>query len=80
MFTIPLLDHDILAFIMSHLLTESNDEDVTLHIMPALFNFLKFSLKVRMNPAVPLFLRITPPSKKIKMSFAPKCQIAQVQT
>ena len=54
-FTIPLLDRDVSDFIMSHLLTESNDEDVTLHIMPALLNFVKFWLEVRMHPLSDFF-------------------------
>ena len=54
-FTIPLLDHDVSDFIMSHLLTESNDENITLHITPALLNFVKFWLEVRMHPLSDFF-------------------------
>ena len=38
-----------------YLLTESNDENITLHITPALLNFVKFWLEVRMHPLSDFF-------------------------
>ena len=52
-FTIPF------SLYVSYLLTKINYENVILHIMAALFNFLKFWMEVRMNPPVSFFWRIT---------------------
>ena len=66
-FTIPF------SLYVSYLLTKINYENVILHIMAALFNFLKFWMEVRMHPPVSFFLRI------ISSSFQKDKNVARLQ-